>query len=65
MDGSCQGLGGGVGSYLRGTDFHLGKIKKLRSWTVVMVVQQCEFISCHQTVLLKMVNMVYVIFILL
>ena len=57
MDGSCQGLGGGVGSYLRGTDFHLGKIKKFRSWTVVMVVQQC--------VLLKMVNMVYIILILL
>ena len=43
----CLLLGGGTqggdGSYcLMGTEFYIGKMKKVLGWMVVMVAQQCD-----------------------
>ena len=49
-----------VESYcLMNKEFGLGKMKNFHRWMVVMVTQQCEWISCHWiTICLKMVKMV-------
>jgi hypothetical protein len=40
-----------------GSGFQLGGKKKLMRWMTVMEAEQCECLSCHQIVLLKMAKM--------
>lgn len=51
-----QGLGVGDGDCLRGTEFHLGSIKKFWIW-MVMVTKQCKCTGCCWAVRLKMTEM--------
>ena len=42
-----------MGSYLIGTEFQLGKMKKFWKWMVVMVAQQCNVLNVTELYIYK------------